>query len=362
MSGSIKYTLLELVRVALGNQQSLSSAPNIQQWSDLLVAAEEQGITGVLMPALEKLYSQGLQYPKEISLEWIFRAEQIRNRNILLNKRATQLVNYFNYEGFRNCILKGQGNARMYPDPYSRSSGDIDIWLEGDKEEIRSFVRNKYPDAEECAWHIDFPIFSDVPVEVHYIPSYLRAPRFDKCLQQYYKDHSVEQFAHVVTLPGEESKVCIPMPEFNLIQQLSHVMRHFFVEGVGLRQILDIYYLLYTNKDEIDKQRIERNLKDFGMYDFASAVMWILGDALQLPEDFLIIKPNKQRGRLVLNEILQGGTWGRYDRRISKKVGGKMSLLPFILRNMRFVVLFPNEAIAVPLQRRINRITDKSTM
>ena len=52
-----------------------------------------------------------------------------------------------------------------------------------------------------------------------------------------------EQFSHRVML-GEQGEIAIPTVEFNLIFQLTHIYAHLMNEGIGLRQLLDYYYVL----------------------------------------------------------------------------------------------------------------------
>ena len=47
----------------------------------------------------------------------------------------------FEDEGHRTAILKGQANARLYPQPWSRQPGDIDIWVDGGKDKVMETVR-----------------------------------------------------------------------------------------------------------------------------------------------------------------------------------------------------------------------------
>ena len=52
-----------------------------------------------------------------------------------------------------------------------------------------------------------------------------------------------EQFSHRVML-GEQGEIAIPTVEFNLIFQLTHIFSHLMNEGIGLRQLVDYYYVL----------------------------------------------------------------------------------------------------------------------
>ena len=157
--------------------------------------------------------------------------------------KVTAYSEWFRKKGFRTCILKGQGNALMYPNPYSRTPGDIDIWVGGGDKRVISFVRSISPHEKACYHHIEFPSYKGVEVEVHYRPSFLLCFWHNRKLQKYYERVKKEQFSHRVML-GEQGEIAIPTVEFNLIFQLTHIYAHLMNEGIGLRQLLDYYYVL----------------------------------------------------------------------------------------------------------------------
>ena len=67
---------------------------------------------------------------------------------------SAKVCRNFEQEGFRCCILKGQGNALLYPDPYMRTPGDIDIYLEGGRKRIMEYVNRVCPNqVMRCLGH-----------------------------------------------------------------------------------------------------------------------------------------------------------------------------------------------------------------
>ena len=132
----------ELLRVALGNQETLSKTPSDSEWRSIYKAAQKQTVVGFAFEALERLHNKGIRPPQDILYEWIGSCEQIKKQNILLNKRCAEITLVVSDAGFRSCILKGQGNVALYPYPLSRISGDIDIWLEGGKAMV--FAKRQY--------------------------------------------------------------------------------------------------------------------------------------------------------------------------------------------------------------------------
>ena len=202
-----------------------------------------QCLVGILFDGIKKLPAEHVGMKKELLLHWMAESQMLEKANVRLNDAAIQVSEWFQKKGFRTCILKGQGNALMYPNPYSRTPGDIDIWVEGGDKRVISFVRSISPHEKACYHHIEFPSYKGVEVEVHYRPSFLLCFWHNRKLQKYYERVKEEQFSHRVML-GEQGEVAIPTVEFNLIFQLTHIFSHLMNEGIGLRQLLDYYYVL----------------------------------------------------------------------------------------------------------------------
>ncbi len=314
------YSLFyELVRVVLGNQRCLSKTPTEKEWSQLFAMAEIQAVDGITYDALAVLSKHGQKPTEDVLLDWFSYAEQIKEQNRIVNQRCKDITELFANAGFKTCILKGQGNARMYPNPLARVSGDIDIWVKGSRREIKEFVLARCPDAEDGDMHIQFPIFDDVPVEVHYKPRYSPVPKYNKRLQRWFDDQAEEQFSHVVSLTGSsEIKISVPTVSFNVVHQMSHMMGHLFVEGIGLKQFVDYYFVLQRLHDEGVSQNYHDLFDYLGLLKFACGVMWIEKELLGLDEKYLIVEPSEKIGRLIENEIEQGGNFGHYDERYTR--------------------------------------------
>ena len=339
----------DLIQVAINKKGELSRIPSELEWHQLFILCQRQSIVGVVFPALDKLSGEGQKPPLDILYNWIGLVEQIKAQNVLANKRCIELQGMFGKEGFKTCILKGQGNALMYPDPLLRQCGDIDIWVDGKKEDLVKLVKGKYPDIKAKYHHIDFPIFDDIPVEVHYIPSFSCVPWDNRRLQEYYNANSDEQFNHKVNFISDNVEVTVPTQEFNVVFQMSHMMRHFMSEGIGMRHVIDYYYLL--NNSDLRQSNV--NWPDFfeqlGLLKFAKGIMWILTDILGMKEEYSIVPPNKNVGSVIIKEILNCGNFGRGDNRFAKKKIGPLSTnLAILLRNASIAKTFPVDSLFTP--------------
>ena len=233
----------DFLRFCIGSDSEIPSSLKEVDWKELYAIAQKQCLVGVLFDGIKKLPAEHVGMKKELLLQWMAENQMLVKANVRLNDAAIQVSEWFRKKGFRTCILKGQGNALMYPNPYSRTPGDIDIWVEGGDKRVISFVRSISPHEKACYHHIEFPSYKGVEVEVHYRPSFLLCFWHNRKLQKYYERVKEEQFLHRVML-GEQGEIAIPTVEFNIIFQLTHIYAHLMNEGIGLRQLLDYYYVL----------------------------------------------------------------------------------------------------------------------
>ena len=233
----------DFLRFCIDSAKEIPDSLKETDWKEIYAIAQKQCLVGVLFDGIRKLPAEYVGMKKELLLQWMAESQMLEKTNVRLNDAAIQVSEWFRKKGFRTCILKGQGNALMYPNPNSRTPGDIDIWVEGGDKRVISFVRSISPHEKACYHHIEFPSYKGVEVEVHYRPSFLLCFWHNRKLQKYYERVKEEQFSHRVML-GEQGEIAIPMVEFNLIFQLTHIFSHLMNEGIGLRQLVDYYYVL----------------------------------------------------------------------------------------------------------------------
>ena len=336
----------ELLHMALGHRDSFSVAPTMEQWRVLYDMAVRQTLVGVLFPAIERLPAEQ-RPPRVLLLQWFATKEQIMKNNKLLNRRAVETIEFFHNEGFDCCILKGQGIASLYPNPLLRTSGDIDIWLGRGRKRIYDFARRTVGMKGVTYHHIHYPLHKDAEVEVHVTPGHLFAPIENAKLQRYFKETAKEQFQNTINLPDEKGEICVPTREFNLIYILLHIYGHLFGEGIGLRQVMDYYFILRQPLTEDIRERTLHRLKELKMLRFARAMMWVQKEVFGLENEYLLIEPDEKEGRFLLSEIMQAGNFGKYDARIDRKNHHK--LLPrvwnSIRRKWKFLTHYPNELV-----------------
>ncbi len=337
-----------LVRYAIGRSEQ---APQIDvaDWETMYDMSKKQAVIGVVFESVQRM-GQNATIPRQLKMNWFYKVNQIKTRNMLLNQRSAELVTMFRQDGFDCCVLKGQGNAMMYPNPYARSSGDIDLQVKGGRDLVVQYVKKRFPHTKTAYQHVDYPIFKKVPVEVHYLPVFLNNPFYNKRLKRWFDNHSEEMYSHEVDLPDGAGRIPVPSLRFNIVFQLAHLMHHLLDEGIGLRHMLDYYFLLLKVYEErISLAGMSDELDRLGLRKFAGAVMYIMHDVLGLDEAFLIVPVDEGRGRTLLNEILGGGNFGKHSGLTDHSLFSKHLLKYW--RTIHFIREYPAEALCEPVFR-----------
>ena len=341
----------DFLRFCIGSGDEIPDSLKEADWKEIYAIAKKQCLVGVLFDGIKKLPAEYVGMKKELLLQWMAESQMLEKANVRLNDAAIQVSGWFRKKGFRTCILKGQGNALMYPNPYSRTPGDIDIWVEGGDKRVISFVRSISPHEKACYHHIVFPSYKGVEVEVHYRPSFLLCFWHNRKLQKYYERVKEEQFSHRMML-GEQGEIAIPTVEFNLIFQLTHIFSHLMNEGIGLRQLLDYYFVLSMLSVNCEMlTSLQKELKKLGLWKFAGGIMYIMQEVFGMPASRLIVHPNEKYGKFVLNEVLEAGNFGRHDARYRFGRSQLGHNLQRVYRDIRLVRYFPAEALCEPLFR-----------
>lgn len=346
----IEQLFFELIRVAIGSQDTLSRPPSGEEWKLLYDMAKKQSLVGICFASVQRLNSL---YPSLLSnlpevdyLRWMGMAAKIQQRNVVVNRQCVELQKRLSADGFRSCILKGQGNLSNYGDlGMLRQSGDIDIWVEGGFEKINNYVQSKSPTNKINDHHIEYDCFVDTEVEVHYFPFWLNNPFQNKVLDRYFSSQEQKQFENIVTLPND-MKICEATTDFNIVFQLAHMYLHLFTTGIGMRQLMDYNFVLRTVSGGFTSTRsaqaqgfhdVSSVVSDLGLNRFASALMWLLGHVFGLEERCMPWNPNEKDGSFLLNEIMRSRNFGHHDERVPKNMTYWKSFWYLNFYNLRLI-------------------------
>ena len=347
------------LKYCLGYKGNISRVVDSMDWQELYSFASKQALLGLCFDGIERL---GKENPEELRLNpigrellmtWMGKAQQIRRQNRKVNAVASKLYSMLRGDGLRCCILKGQGNALMYPNPYSRTPGDVDVWIDASRERIMEYTQKKFELGDDIRLqHLETSL-DGVPVELHFFPCSMNNPIYHARLQKWFRRNVDLQCSHIVGLPDGTGDIAVPTSAFNVVYQLTHLYHHFFDEGIGMRQIIDYYYVVNNDELLVIRDALQKELKHLGLWKFAMAVMYVLHEALGLSEEKMIAPMDEKRGKLLLAEILNGGNFGQHFTKYGHFTQQGMAKKYFlkIWRNMHFVRYYPAEALSEPIFR-----------
>ena len=402
----------ELIRVALGKQKCLSRNPSAKEWKRLFKMAERQRLLGICFYGVKKVASpiydndddiiedegrktkdeghndRKISIPGKLYDYWLGTAALIQQQNQRMNKYTEETVKLFRENGFPCCVMKGQSVARLYnkgqrtkdegPNESNslgmfRQSGDIDLWVVGGREKLCEFSMQRFGRVDGMTYHdVHIPLWKETEVEAHFKPGNMFNPFHDKKLQKFFKQYE----------PTMDSSIDAPA-KFNVIYILQHCFMHFLERGIGMRQVMDYYFVLQSRRPTPtpslhSEGNLENTLKECGMLKFAKAMMWVLMHVFECINDhdndgkadddedrrtknedtkdnwrerypWMIVEPDEKEGKFVLKEIMHTGNFGKFDKRYNWNI--KTPLKRFIANqkwNVHLISHYPSEILWSP--------------
>lgn len=318
MIDSTYKILFELLRISLDGKCDANRTPlqlSLEQWEKLYHEAKRQSVLDVVFTAISKLTKEELP-PKPVLMRWAFHAEMNRLMNKKINEEAARLTEIFRKAGRRTAVLKGAANARLYPDPFSRQCGDIDLWVEGGRKSVETLLMDLKMMPEHVdqvsQHHIHFPKNEDgIILEVHFKPASGNP----------FKNGELQKFLNKEILKSElvPEGFYAPSIKFALVMQLSHLQQHFYSRGLGLRQYMD-YCILLRCSTETDRKEAFAVMNSLYMRKACGAVMWVLEKVFGLDRELMLCDPDEWRGKRLLQLAMEGGNFGQFLQNRSKRM------------------------------------------
>ncbi len=331
-------------------QQPMPDIDGEQEWQLMMKLAKMQTVQGVIGRCIQMMPEEQ-RPPRKIYKGACVLSEKIASINNKIDTASVKVAAMLDEAGLPCCILKGQGIALAYPDPTVRMPGDIDVWVMAPPKQVIAFARKALPNAFACYHHVEYVKCDDIEVELHYRPAFLNNPIHNRRLQQWFLSETAAQLEHRVELPNGAGLVSVPTNAFNRIFLMAHIMNHVIHEGIGMRQMMDYYYLLRQGFTEEERQHDVQLLKQFGLYDITAAVMFVLRQLFAMPKRLLLVPPDERYGTFLMNEILHGGNFGIFNPQSAqaRTPWGKNILR--LKRDWRLLTIFPSECLWEPIFR-----------
>jgi len=292
----------------LGIQGHTDSA----DWEKVYQLAEEQSVIGLVLAGIER---SNIKPPQELLLQWIGEVQMIEQQNKVMNDFVAQLSKRLRQNKIYSLLVKGQGVAQCYEKPLWRTSGDIDLLMDDNNyEKAKDLLIPKADEVqrEDVGKKHQAIIIKDFDIELHGKMPFGLSRKADKVIEAVIEDSLKLGGARVWAY--NNSDIYLPKADNDVILVFTHFLRHFFIEGVGLRQICDWCRLLWTYRRTLNYELLESRLKKAGLMSEWQAFGVLAVDYLGMPFEALPFytdsKGMKRKARHVLERVMTCGNFG----------------------------------------------------
>ena len=312
MPSNSQHAFFALLKAGLWEQDVRLLPCEDIEWHGVYRLATEQSVPGLVLAGLEHT---DVKPPQLLLLQWIGEVQMIEQRNKAMNRFMAELIDRLRKEDIYTVLVKGQGIAQCYERPLWRASGDVDLLLSEDN----------YSNAIDCLTPLASSVEEENPrhrhlamsigswmVELHGTLHSGLWHRLDKTLDQ--NQHEVLGEGHVRSWMNDQIQIFLPRADEDVVFVFSHILQHFYQEGIGLRQICDWCRLLYTYQETINRDLLEKRLRSMGVITewkaFASFAVNILGMPVEAMPLYSINKKWQRKANVILAFVLKTGNFG----------------------------------------------------
>lgn len=283
-------------------------------WAAVNGLAESQNVTGLAAAGIDYLKSHDTSFtiPQKWALQFIGSTLRVEQRNQAMNSFIAGMIEEMRKEGIYAILVKGQGIAQCYEKPLWRASGDVDLLLSEDnykkaKELLLKRSTENKPE-ERYSKHLGMNI-GEWYVEVHGTLRTGLSERVDKEVDAAQRD--VFYSRNVRSWQNGRCQVLLPGVNEDVFFVFTHFIKHFYKEGMTIRQVCDWCRLLYTYRESLDSGKLESWIRKSGLMGEWNAFYNLACKYLGMPD------------------VVQGSRFKvQDDRRLEKKAE---KLMEFIL-------------------------------
>ncbi len=319
-----QQAFLALVRAGLWEKDVQIAPFGTIAFSMVQRIAEEQSVIGLVAAGLEHIVD--MKVPKKEVLSFIGQTLQLELRNQKMNQYIRSLIDQMRRADIYVLLVKGQGVAQCYERPLWRSCGDIDLLLSDYNYEKAKKMLMPLADGVETEYtgfkHQGMTLNS-WSVELHGTLHTRLSKRIDSELDKVQEE--VFGFGKIRAWQNEDIDIFLPAPDEDVIFLFTHILHHFYIEGIGLRQICDLCRLLWCYRTTIDQSLLESRLKRMGLMSewksFASFSVDYLGMPVEATPLYSPEQKWARKAEKILEFVLESGNFG-HNRQNSG--GGKL--------------------------------------
>lgn len=336
-----QQAFFELLRAGLWEKEARFSQYKNIDFSAIMRMAEEQSVLGLVIAGIEHV--SDVTVSKDAILQFVGSTLQIEQRNKSMNEFVAQLIKKLRKVDVYALLVKGQGIAQCYARPLWRTSGDVDLFL--NKENYNKAKDVLLPMAEiedeedKSRLHQSMTL-DGWSVELHgTLHGFIK--RIDRVVDGVQDD--IFHGGSVRSWMNGRTQVFLPAANEDIFLVFAHILQHFYLEGIGLRQICDWCRLLWTFRGKIDLRLLGSRIRKAGVLTEWKAFAAFAVEYLGMPVDAMPLYSNsgkwKKKARRILNMVMESGNFGHSrDMRYKQKY-------PFVVRYAMSFWLYTKLAI-----------------
>lgn len=333
-------------------------------WEEIYEIANRQTLLGFVGDGIARQVAHpgipvSCKAPVDSRKKFLVQVVKAERRNDKLNGFIARFNRTFKEAGITPVIVKGQGVALAYPQPWHRQSGDIDYLLTPEdyaraRDILTPLASEVEPEGTDRL-HFNCTV-EGITVELHGTEDrkHHRAgpeKRFDDFTARHYAGEKL-----FWDLEGEQ----IPLMDhhYSVIYILDHFHHHMMTSGVGLRQVCDWVMYISAHRDALDEAALAADLRNLGLLRAwkvygALAVSYLGMPAERMP----LYDPSFARfSDRVWRIIAKTGNFGKYERKRPPmsvpRLWRKTKSFAYILKQCaRLLPIFPSETVRTLLRR-----------
>lgn len=316
VTDSNRNAFLELVRTGLWEKEARLLQFSEVDYEEVMCLAEEQSVIGLVTAGLEHVAD--VKVPKEVLLQFIGLTIQLEKTNADMNAFISKLIVSLRNKNIPTLLLKGQGIAQSYERPLWRTSGDVDLLLSPEEyERAKEFLSPHSDYTKEIIETLEYCLLlSNWNVELHGTLHCRLTKQMDKFLDKI--QYEICNNGAVRLWDNDGVDINLPSVDNDVIVVFTHIIKHLFHGGIGLRQLCDLCRLLWRYRTDLDQQLLEARIRELGLISEWKAFGALAVNWLGMPVEAMLLYDEKyiRKGEKLLEFILAVGNFG-HNRELS---------------------------------------------
>ena len=307
---NVFYTL---VRAGLWGKNALLSQFGHIDYDEIYKLSEEQSVVGLVAAGIEHV--KDVKIPQQVALTFIGSTLQLEQHNLAMNDFIAKLIRILRKEDIYALLVKGQGIARCYERPLWRACGDVDLlFSDSNYEKAKQLllpIASSVDIEEKYGKHIGLTINSWA-VEIHGTQHCELSLRMDNVIDKVQED--IFCGGSVRSWDCNGITIFLPAPDNDVIFIFTHFLKHFFKEGVGLRQICDWCRLIWTYRESLNDNILKSRIRKMGLMSEWKAFATFAVEYLGMPSEKMPLYDSadkwKKKASQLCDYIIKVGNMG----------------------------------------------------